>query len=50
MDKFRKGETVYVKAVVDREADENHKLLRVVTETGTVIWATPEEVTKNPEA
>lgn len=47
MENFKKGETVLVKAVVDRAADENHKLLRLVTEKGTVLWASPEEVIRN---
>lgn len=49
MENFKKGETVLVKAVVDRAADESHKLLRLVTEKGTVLWASPEEVIKKPE-
>jgi len=49
MSDFKKGENVLIKAVVDREADENHKLLRLITEKGTVIWAAPEEVIRKTD-
>lgn len=44
MSSFVKGEEVYLKATVDREADEKHKLLRLMTPDGTVVWASPDEV------
>lgn len=37
MSSFVKGEEVYLKATVDREADEKHKLLRLMTPDGTVV-------------
>lgn len=44
MDTYSNGEAVYIKAVVDRTPQDGQKLYRLVTERGTVIWASAEEL------
>ncbi|MGI6106328.1 MAG: hypothetical protein ACOX8B_00080 [Lachnospiraceae bacterium] len=42
--KFAEGQEIYLKARVDRAPAENTKLYRLVTEKGTVVWASEEEI------
>lgn len=44
MSDYKKGDNVYIRAVVDRAPQEGAKLYRLVTEKGTVVWARPEEL------
>lgn len=48
MKEYETGDTVYVKAKVDRAPSGSGRLYRLITEKGTVVWAAPEELAGEP--
>ena len=42
--KVKKGDSVYIKAVVDKAPENGQMLYRLITPRGTVVWSGSDEI------